>query len=146
MTDKQRIKRISFYANPLDQEILERILTRRQHWTTAHAFREALYDLDKKQEREDLTEALLEHETHLKIADRLFPPFHFPQDPEALAAAIEREITTLPDDIQQVLRLRETMTYTEIAQALGTNRDKVRQLEAKGLRMLRHPKRGLQKL
>ena len=145
MTAKQRIKRISFYANPLDQEILERILTRRQHWTTAHAFREALYDLDKKQAQEDLTEAILEHETHLKIADRLFP-FHSSHDPEALAAAIEREITTLPDDIQQVLRLRETMTYTEIAQALGTNRDKVRQLEARGLRMLRNPKRGLQKL
>ena len=144
MPDRKRIKRISFYANQLDQAVIERILARRQHWTTAHAFREALYDLDKKQEQEDLTD-IFEHETHLTIVDRLFP-FHSSHDPEALAAAIEREITTLPDDIQQVLRLRETMTYTEIAQALGTNRDKVRQLEAKGLRMLRHPKRGLQKL
>ena len=144
MPDRKRIKRISFYANQLDQAVIERILARRQHWTTAHAFREALYDLDKKQEQEDLTD-IFEHETHLTIVDRLFP-FHSSHDPEALAAAIEREITTLPDDIQQVLRLRETMTYTEIAQALGTNRDKVRQLEAKGLRMLRNPKRGLQKL
>ena len=144
MPDRKRIKRISFYANQLDQAVIERILARRQHWTTAHAFREALYDLDKKQEQEDLTD-IFEHETHLTIVDRLFP-FHSSHDPEALAAAIEREITTLPDDIQQVLRLRETMTYTEIAQALGTNRDKVRQLEAKGLRMLRHPTRGLRKL
>ena len=144
MPDRKRIKRISFYANPLDQALIARILARRQHWTTAHAFREALYDLDKKQEQEDLTD-IFEHETHLTIVDRLLP-FHSSHDPEALAAAIEREITTLPDDIQQVLRLRETMTYTEIAQALGTNRDKVRQLEAKGLRMLRNPKRGLQKL
>ena len=143
MTDK-RIKRISFYANQLDQAVIERILTRRQHWTTAHAFREALYDLDKKQEQED-QEAVFENET-LQIADRLFPPFHFPHDPDALAAAIEREITTLPSDIQQVLRLRETMTYTKAAQALDMPRDKVRQLEAKGLRILRHPKRGLQKL
>ena len=143
MPDRKRIKRISFYANQLDQAVIERILARRQHWTTAHAFREALYDLDKKQEQEDLTDIF--EEPLLQIMDRLFP-FHSSHDPEALAAAIEREITTLPDDIQQVLRLRETMTYTEIAQALGTNRDKVRQLEAKGLRMLRHPKRGLQKL
>ncbi len=143
MPDRKRIKRISFYANQLDQAVIERILARRQHWTTAHAFREALYDLDKKQEQEDLTDIF--EEPLLQIMDRLFP-FHSSHDPEALAAAIEREITTLPDDIQQVLRLRETMTYTEIAQALGTNRDKVRQLEAKGLRMLRNPKRGLQKL
>ena len=141
-----RIKRISFYANPLDQATIERIRQRHPHWTTSWAIREALHDLDKKQGQEDLTEARFEEPETLKIVGRLFQPFHVPQDPEALAAAIERELTTLPDDIQQILRLRETMTYTEIAQALDIPRDKVRQLEAKGLRMLRNPTRGLQKL
>lgn len=143
MPIKQQIKRIHFYANPRDQEVIARIIARRQHWTTAHAIREALYDLDKKQEQEDMTDIF--EQPHLKIADRLFP-FHLPRDPEALAAAIEREITTLPNDIQQVLRLRETMTYTETAQALNMKREKVRQVEARGLRMLRHPTRGLRKL
>ena len=55
MTDK-RIKRISFYANQLDQAVIARIKQRMPHWTTALIIRQGLYLLDKKQQDEEASD------------------------------------------------------------------------------------------
>jgi|GEM_PF-3688046 len=82
----------------------------------------------------------------MKLMSRLFGDWHKPKDPEALARALEREIQTLSPEEQEVLALREGLTCGEAAKRLGLSKEKVRQIEARALRKLRHPSRGLRRL
>src|SRR6185369_3316723 len=51
----------------------------------------------------------------------------------------EKYLKIIPEDLQIILRLRflEKMTLQQIGNRLGMTRERVRQREAKGLRMLR---------
>jgi len=70
---------------------------------------------------------------HVEFADR-----------RAATRAARREMATLDPQIQQVLKCRDRGdTYAQVAAKTGLKRDKVRQLEAKGLRLLRQPSRRI---
>ena len=69
-------------------------------------------------------------------------------DPVEIAerkSAIERAIDFLPPRYGEVLRLRffEDMNLEEAGKELGVTRERIRQMEHKALRHLRHEKRGL---
>ena len=59
-----------------------------------------------------------------------------------LYAALERALDALPEAQRSVLRARyyRGQTLEAIAAERGVGSERVRQIEAKGLRMLRHPK------
>ena len=83
----------------------------------------------------------------MRLLILLFHDAHEPRNPDAAYQAALREIETLPENVGNVLRARDRgETYDEIAESLGLRRERVRQLEAKGLRLLRHPRRGLWEL
>ncbi|MCK6544802.1 sigma-70 family RNA polymerase sigma factor [Myxococcota bacterium] len=69
-------------------------------------------------------------------------------DAETLRATTEEMLGTLTSREELVLRLRyglaegEGQTLEEIGQVLGVTRERVRQIEAKALERLRHPKRA----
>jgi RNA polymerase sigma factor (sigma-70 family) len=64
--------------------------------------------------------------------------------------AINNTLTSLPPKIERVLRLRfgfdgnGERTLEEIGEIFGVGRERVRMLEARGLRLLKHPKRTRQ--
>ena len=83
----------------------------------------------------------------------------FIEDHEALAPAEAASFTMLREQLssvlesltpreQQVLRLRfglddgRTRTLEEVGQVFGVTRERIRQIEAKALRKLRHPSRS----
>ena len=61
-----------------------------------------------------------------------------------LKDAVNKALVTLEPRQERVLRLRFDFGYTleEVGRQLSVSRERVRQIEAKALRMLRHPKRG----
>ena len=78
-------------------------------------------------------------------------------DAPFLAAAVDRVLNSLPDSrrirnrlrknkysCEDIIRMRfhEDMTLQEIADIVGVNRERIRQIEVKALRMLRHPSRS----
>jgi RNA polymerase sigma factor (sigma-70 family) len=56
---------------------------------------------------------------------------------------LSQQISTLPDNAQKVLKMRYWMgmSLADIARSMGLSPERIRQIEAKGLRMLRHPTR-----
>ena len=65
----------------------------------------------------------------------------------ALADNIDKVLSSLPSKEQIVIRLRfgldeKPCTLDEIARRLGRNRERIRQIEARALRRLRHPSRS----
>ena len=60
-----------------------------------------------------------------------------------------KAVASLPDRCRGVLEMRfgldggDGMTLEEIAKQQGVNRERIRQIEAKALRMLRHPERSV---
>jgi RNA polymerase sigma factor (sigma-70 family) len=81
-------------------------------------------------------------------ADRYGPvydePYEMDFDKEDLKRAIAKGISDLSNKEKQVLKLRfwEDMTYEEVASELGVSRERIRQIEAKALRQLKHPTRS----
>lgn len=61
---------------------------------------------------------------------------------QRLHAALENALAALPEAERDVLRARyyQGRTPEEIATERGVGRERVRQIEAKALRILRHPK------
>ena len=61
---------------------------------------------------------------------------------QQLRHALERALSSLPADMAEVLRLRnyDRLTMDEIARRWQLSRERIRQLEAKGIRKLREPK------
>jgi RNA polymerase sigma factor (sigma-70 family) len=78
-----------------------------------------------------------------ELTEKLFCRRHTPRDSKQFQAALEQEIATLTSKQQRVLELREDLTHEEVAQQLGTTKGAIRQIEAKAIRMLRHPRRRL---
>lgn len=66
----------------------------------------------------------------------------------ALRAVLDRQLATLPPKDAEVLRMRfglddgDAQTLEEVGQAYGVTRERIRQIEAKALRKLRHPSRA----
>lgn len=66
----------------------------------------------------------------------------------ALRDALGERLGTLPPKAAEILRLRfglddgESHTLDEVGQAFGVTRERIRQIEAKALRTLRHPSRA----
>ena len=60
-----------------------------------------------------------------------------------LRKILSQQIQTLPDNAQKVLKMRYFMgmSLADIARSMGLSPERIRQIEAKGLRMLRHPTR-----
>jgi RNA polymerase sigma factor (sigma-70 family) len=81
-------------------------------------------------------------------ADRYGPaydePYEMDFDKEDLKRAIAKGMSDLSDREKQVLKLRfwEDMTYEEVASELGVTRERIRQIEARALRQLKHPTRS----
>jgi RNA polymerase sigma factor (sigma-70 family) len=65
-------------------------------------------------------------------------------DTPELKKHLTKAMSGLPERYQELLRLRyvEEMTFDEIAEKLGVTRERIRQMEAKALRYLRHPSRS----
>jgi len=79
-----------------------------------------------------------------RILDLLFSDFYEIAEPQAAEDAARAEMATLEPAIRAILEARDQgATQGDIARATGLSASKVRQLEAKGLRLLRHPKRGI---
>jgi RNA polymerase sigma factor (sigma-70 family) len=76
-------------------------------------------------------------EYNLKYDEPIDQDFDSPQLKKHLAKAM----SGLPERYQEVVRLRfmEEMTLDEVARELGVTRERIRQMEAKALRYLRHP-------
>ena len=81
-------------------------------------------------------------------ADRYGPahdePYEMDFDKEDLKRAIAKGMSDLSDREKQILKLRfwEDMTYEEVALELGVTRERIRQIEARALRLLKHPTRS----
>ena len=66
----------------------------------------------------------------------------------ALREALDRQLASLPPKDAEVLRMRfglddgDDRTLEEVGQAYGVTRERIRQIEAKALRRLRHPSRA----
>ena len=81
-------------------------------------------------------------------ADRYGPahdePYEMDFDKEDLKRAIAKGMSDLSDREKQILKLRfwEDMTYEEVASELGVTRERIRQIEARALRQLKHPTRS----
>jgi len=66
----------------------------------------------------------------------------------ALREALDRQLATLPSRDAKVLRMRfglddgDDQTLEEVGQVYGVTRERIRQIEAKALRRLRHPSRA----
>jgi len=81
-------------------------------------------------------------------ADRYGPkydePYEMDFDKEDLKRAIAKGMSDLSDKAKQVLKLRfwEDMTYEEVASELGLSRERIRQIEARAIRQLRHSTRS----
>lgn len=77
-----------------------------------------------------------------------------PSDPEQLMIeadklrVLDKMVATLPQRTQDILRMRfgldggEEMTLQQVADHYGLSRDRIRQIEATGLRKLKHPSRS----
>jgi hypothetical protein len=63
-----------------------------------------------------------------------------------LSERVDEVLDSLPSRLARLLRLRffEDRTQDEVAVEFKVTRERIRQLEAKGLRMLRHPSRSRQ--
>ncbi len=67
-----------------------------------------------------------------------------------LGEKIEQVLDTLPPREARILRLRfglengRTYTLEEVGQKFGLTRERIRQIESKALRRLRHPRRARQ--
>ena len=59
-----------------------------------------------------------------------------------LQEAVEAALSTVPEQYREILRLRywEDMTLDEVGNLRGISKERVRQMENKGLRILRRPK------
>lgn len=59
-----------------------------------------------------------------------------------LQKAVEAALSTVPEQYREILHLRywENMTLEEIGELRGVSRERVRQMENKGIRILRQPK------
>ena len=71
-------------------------------------------------------------------------PYEMDFDKEDLKRAVAKGMSDLSDREKQVLELRfwEDMTYEEVAAELGVSRERIRQIEARALRQLKHPTRS----
>lgn len=71
-------------------------------------------------------------------------PYEMDFDKEDLKRAIAKGMSDLSDREKQILKLRfwEDMTYEEVASELGVTRERIRQIEARALRQLKHPTRS----
>lgn len=58
-------------------------------------------------------------------------------------ALVDKVLETIPARLQTIIRMRfeDDLTLDQIGQALGITKERVRQMEVKALRMLRHPSR-----
>jgi RNA polymerase sigma factor (sigma-70 family) len=81
-------------------------------------------------------------------ADRYGPehdePYEMDFDKEELKRVIAKGMLDLSDNAKRVLELRfwDDLTYDEIAAELSVSRERIRQIEAKALRQLKHPSRS----
>jgi RNA polymerase sigma factor (sigma-70 family) len=81
-------------------------------------------------------------------ADRYGPehdePYEMDFDKEELKRVIAKGMSDLSDNAKRVLELRfwDDLTYDEIAAELSVSRERIRQIEAKALRQLKHPSRS----
>src|SRR5699024_2731357 len=93
-----------------------------------------------------------EYETELvdliKDQEEISPTSHTTY--ELLKEQLEDVLDTLTDREENVLRLRfglddgRTRTLEEVGKVFGVTRERIRQIEAKALRKLRHPSRSKQ--
>ena len=96
----------------------------------------------RKVDGHDLRELMSTHDTlRLEAPDELY-------DRIEVGSQIVRVLATLTPREEQVIRHRfgidgaEEMTLEEIGAKLGVNRERIRQVEAKALRKMRHPARS----
>jgi len=91
---------------------------------------------------------ILDPEDPVHNADRYGPahdePYEMDFDKEDLKRAIAKGMSDLPDTAKRVIELRfwEDMTYEKVASELGLSKERIRQIEAKALRQLKHPSRS----
>lgn len=84
------------------------------------------------------------------IEDDTSPPPTFMTDQNLLREKIEEVLTTLSPREARILRLRfglhngRCYTLEEVGQKFGLTRERIRQIEGKALRRLRHPRRARQ--
>ena len=71
-------------------------------------------------------------------------PYEMDVDKEDLKRAIAKGMLDLSDNAKRVLELRfwDNLTLDEVAVELGVSRERIRQIEAKALRQLKHPSRS----
>ncbi len=102
---------------------------------------EQLYPLERNFSEMEMDHAqvvaLLPHEQQSYLPD--FSEFEQAQT----RALVSKAVSTLGQRAQEVIQMRFTdeLTYEECGKRLGITRERVRQIEAKALRVLRHPTR-----
>ncbi len=91
-----------------------------------------------------------EAELGMFVEDELTPPPIQSAYTKMLGEKIEEVLDTLPAREARILRLRfglengRTYTLEEVGQKFGLTRERIRQIESKALRRLRHPRRARQ--
>jgi RNA polymerase sigma factor (sigma-70 family) len=112
-------------------------------WTEAQLMMKLDRNSSERTMGEEEVAALMSQPQRLSITD---PPEDLVAEGE-MSRAVEAVLQSLPPIEQQVLRARFGMddgheqTLEQVAASLGVTRERIRQIEAKALRRLRHPSR-----
>lgn len=80
----------------------------------------------------------------LPTAEQSYLPDFSEIEQEQTKAMVNHALGTLPSKLSKVLRMRfeDDLTFKEIGEHFGVSVERVRQLEAKAMRLLRHPARA----
>ena len=102
----------------------------------------------KKQEREERKEARKQYPQNLlcKIWDtKNFEDIKCVGEIEDIKKRVEYKIDTLTERETKILyfRYKDCLTQSNIGELLGVSRERIRQIEQKALRKLRHPSRSI---
>jgi RNA polymerase primary sigma factor len=150
--DWRRGHRFSSFAAPTVRGFITNALTNRAHTIRIPKYARQNMDLAL---REPLSlETLIGEDSDVTLGDSIvdenaMSPFESAAS-RALSARIAEALNSLPPKEAQVLRMRYGLddggpgrTLEVVAEGIGVGRERVRQIEAKALRRLRHPRRSI---